>query len=243
VLLAVTAAAWFVITKKLTALQADCEVVVTEQVKDESSHGTSWGKLLSYSSAILFLACLTCGFAKSLYDDWAIPVLDGAFPWLGNSVAKTITIAVPMIAIFGTFFARWLFNRIQNPFFSYLVLCSMLTALTLVMSIAFESNVVLTVGLFVLIAFCVTAVNNTCTSIIPLNMRRYGKSGGIAGIINAFCHIGATIGSVLLGAVSDSSGWSSMFVVACAVCAFMAVCSVVGALYWKKHVARTVHLG
>lgn len=243
VLLAVCAVAWYVVTKKLAVIQASCPVVEIEVAKDEANNKISWVKLLSYSSGILLLACLACNFTKSLYNDWAVPVLDSAFPWLGNSVAKVVAIVVPMVAILGSFVARWLFARFQNPFKSYVIMYLILAVLAWGMSVVFESSVVVTVAIFVLIALGVTTINVTCTSIVPLNMRHYGKSGGIAGIINCFCHLGETIGSVLLGAVSDASGWSAMFVVAGVVCAVVCVTSVVGALYWKKRVTKSVHLG
>ena len=245
ILLVVMAAAWYVLTKKLTGIQATCPIVRVEQTEDEpkAHQGTSWIKMLSYSSGILFIACFACNFSTPAYNDWAVPVLDDVFPWLGNSVAKTITMVVPLIAILGSFLARWLFAKFKNPFKSYVLIYGALFALAFLMSVVFRDNVVVTVAIFVLIALGLTAINNTCTSIVPLNMRRYGKSGGIAGIVNGCCHLGETVGATLLAATATASGWSAMFVLVGTVSAVVAVLSVVGAIYWKKHVAQDIDLG
>ena len=236
VLLVGCAIAWFVITKRLTVAQRSCPVVITHRAEDAEHHKISWVKLLSYSVPILFLACFACNFTKSLYNDWAVPVLDYAFPWLGGAVAKTITIVVPLIAILGSFVARGLFARFKNPFVSYVLLYFAIAVLACVMSVVFKENVVVTVGIFVLIALAVTTVNVTCTSILPLNMRSYGRAGGIAGIINCCCHLGETAGSVLLGHVSDVSGWSSVFIVAAVVGVCVSAICIIGARHWRKNI-------
>lgn len=57
------------------------------------------------------------------------------------------------------------------------------------------------------------AVNNTVTGIVPVRWKTQSNSGRMAGILNAFCYVGSTISSYLLGLVADTFGWGAVMYV------------------------------
>lgn len=56
-------------------------------------------------------------------------------------------------------------------------------------------------------------VNTVLLSFIPLAFAKYNKISGISGFLNFTCYMGATIGGVLSGFMSDRLGWSGVFTV------------------------------
>ena len=69
----------------------------------------------------------------------------------------------------------------------------------------------------------------------PLDRRAVINSGFAAGLLNTFCYVGSTITAYSLGAVSEKSGWNSVFTIMLIVSAAAAAISAAGAVFDRKH--------
>ena len=64
--------------------------------------------------------------------------------------------------------------------------------------------------IFGVLVLLMHAINNIITGIAPLRLRDKTNSGRLAGVLNAFCYVGSTISSYLLGIIADRYGWNTV---------------------------------
>ena len=93
-----------------------------------------------------------------------------------------------------------------------------------------------TVAMFAVVSCAIAAVNNLITGVIPFRLRTVGRSGFFAGIFNAFCYVGSTLASFLLGMLSENSGWNAVILLL--MCTMLAISALAFSFspYWKKKI-------
>ena len=133
---------------------------------------------------------------------------------LDNSTSIILTLALPIVAIFGNAFAV-LVHKKMNDFVHQCALMFFASGIIIAAVIASISTgvfIILLLG-FAAVTLLVSSCNSLITSIFPLFMKGKVNSGLIAGVLNGFCYLGSTISAYGLGAIADGWGWMAVFYV------------------------------
>ncbi|MBO5480116.1 MAG: MFS transporter [Clostridia bacterium] len=169
------------------------------------------------SKEMLVVICLLALFAIAvnlLMDGsrtWVPSILKENFA-LDASFSILLTLCLPLVSIFGNFFANVLYKKTKNFVMSIGLL--FFGAALFIVGVLFSlsiSSFVLCIACFALVSFLTGSCNSTITSIFPLQMKGKVNSGMIAGVLNGFCYVGSTISSYGLGLVADFWGWEAVF--------------------------------
>ena len=178
-----------------------------------------------------------CAIATNLIKDglttWVPSILKDEYA-MADSLSILLTLFLPIVAIFGNFFALRVHIKIPD----YISHCAAIFAIMLgfilfiIGSLTFKVAVFLLIGLIV-VNFLASSLNSLITSIFPMFMRGKVNSGLCAGILNGFCYVGSTISSYGLGAIADNFGWISVFWVFVGCCSFL--CLVWCVYIYLKH--------
>lgn len=192
----------------------------------EKKHGGMGGTLL-----VAFIAACLCGIANGFVKDgvntWVTSVLYEEFG-VSQSFSILLTLLLPLVATFGAMLVKNIHSKIASHsvmnmlfFAASAVLCAgILLSLRL-------HGIVLIMLCFIGVSCTMAMINNVITSVFPLDLRHVMNAGFAAGLLNTFCYVGSTTASYSLGAISQSSGWTPVFVLMLAVClAAGAVCAV-----------------
>ena len=123
---------------------------------------------------------------------------------LDDSLSIILTLALPIVAIFGNAFAVSINKKIPD----YVLQCAItfFYAGIIIVGVIFgmqSQQLVLTLLGFVVVCLLASSCNSVITSIFPLYMKGKVNSGRIAGILNGFCYVGSTISSYGLGWIAD----------------------------------------
>jgi OPA family glycerol-3-phosphate transporter-like MFS transporter len=230
VLVPVVAVIWLIaypaLTRKDEAQQMEEEVVPTPSQTQQIS-----GKM---PKEILVVICFLAFFAIAvnlLMDGsrtWTPKILESKFG-VNDSLSILLTLCLPLVSIFGNFFANVLYKKTNNFIMSIGLL--FFGAALFIVGVIFSlgiSSFVLCIVCFALVSFLTGSCNSTITSIFPLQMKGKVNSGMIAGVLNGFCYVGSTISSYGLGLVADLWGWEAVFYLFLAV---SIVITVIAAVY------------
>lgn len=139
---------------------------------------------------------------------------------LAPSFSIVLSLALPMVSVFGNFFAVTLHKKVPD----FVIQCA-LTFLAagiitgLVIGGLSWGGFALTLICFAMVCFLVSSCNSLITSIFPLYMKDKVNSGMMAGVLNGCCYIGSTAASYGLGLVADTWGWSAVFWLLLGACA------------------------
>lgn len=210
------------LTKKEDTSEEEPLPVATQTPTGEKPKG-----LLSCICLLAMFAIAT-NLVKDGLTTWVPSILKESYG-LSDSLSIILTLALPIVAVFGNVLAQKIYNHVPN----FVGLCSILffsvTALIALVLVFLNTQLfIVTLVLFALVSCFASSSNSTITSIFPLYMKGKINSGMIAGVLNGFCYIGSTISSYGLGLIADSFGWNSVFYLLCGVSAFVAT---VGGVY------------
>ena len=185
--------------------------------------------------SLVFVAAfgIANGFVKDGITTWAPNLIKETFG-LKTSFSIAIMLVLPFISFFGAFAARLIHRKLPND----ITICGLLYAVAgVALALAlllYTKNVVLTVGLFSIVACAMAGINNTLVSAVPFVLRTVGPSGLYAGIIDAACYGGSMLASYLIGFVSDSAGWDGVILVILVLTAAVCALTLLFAVYWKR---------
>ncbi len=166
--------------------------------------------LLAELCVLLLLAVFT-NFIKDGLTTWTPNILYELYDF-PKAASIVMTLALPLLAVSGAFFAVRINRRLAN----HVSLCGAFFAAALISTASLLACLRFGVWATTLCGFAVTvcavsAVNNVLTSMVPFARRDVADSGLLAGLINAFCYVGSTLSSVVLGSLADSRGWNGVF--------------------------------
>ena len=170
---------------------------------------------------IIFTLAL-CGIATNLIKDglgtWIPSILKKMYE-LDNSLSIILTLALPIVSIFGNAFAVFMHKRISDFVYqcALMFFASGIIIAAVIGAVSLNSFVLTLVG-FAAVSLLVSSCNSLITSIFPLFMKGKLNSGLIAGVLNGFCYVGSTLSIYALGSVADKSGWMAVFWVLLFVC-------------------------
>lgn len=181
---------------------------------------------------ILLLAIIN-GFIRDGLTEWTPNIVNSVFG-LEESMSVLITLVLPLFGIAGGFVGAFIYRKLKNPMTCVFVL-NLLTATVFALSLTiFEVAVAITIVLFGIIMCLVIGINNMLVSVIPLNLRIYGRSGTMTGIINTFCYVGSGASPFVLGMIADGKGWNAAVVAMAALAAVGIITSLIGSILWRR---------
>lgn len=210
------------IINKVKSVEEKEEVVAPMADKKESVNP-------SLLMLIIVMLCIY-GVAVNLIKDglttWVPSILNEQYE-LDGALSIILTLALPIVAIFGNAFAICIHKKIPD----FVLQCALMFLISggiiggVIAGIELNQFVITLIG-FTMVCFLISSCNSLITSIFPLFMKGKVNSGRIAGILNGFCYLGSTISSYGLGAIADNFGWITVFWVLLFVC--VGVCAGAG---------------
>lgn len=199
----------------LPGLLTDCESEPNKSISEEQQRCVPCKKsvrnLIPLLSLLAFFGIIT-NLVKDGLITWVPSILKESYN-LDDSLSIILTLALPLISVFGNELALIVHRKI----FNYIYQC----ALTFGVSAFFIAAVIIAFNLnslsiailsFTVVSLLVSSLNSLITSIFPLFMKEKLNSGLIAGILNGFCYVGSTVSSYGLGNIADNSGWYAVFI-------------------------------
>ncbi|MBP3370024.1 MAG: MFS transporter [Clostridia bacterium] len=184
--------------------------------------------------AIYLVICTLaiCGVATNLIKDglstWVPAILKSMYG-LDNSLSIILTLALPLVSIFGNAFAVSVHKRMHDFVHQCAVMffISGILIITVIGGVSLNMVAIMLVG-FAAVSLLISSCNSLITSIFPLFIKGKVNSGLIAGVLNGFCYLGSTLSTYVLGSIADNHGWLTVFWTLLAVCA---VISLLGLIY------------
>ena len=211
--------------------QEEEEEIVTEK----AVQATAFNKpLLLLSIVMLAIYGIATNLIKDGLTTWVPSILKEQYQ-LDSSFSIILTLALPMVALFGNIFAVKLHKKIPDYVLhvAVLFLCSGAIIGGVIAGLSLNQFVLTLLG-FTVVCWLVSSSNSLITSIFPLFMKGKVNSGLIAGILNGFCYLGSTLSSYGLGAIADYADWNAVFWVLFSVCIIVCVGAVVYLLIKRK---------
>ncbi len=196
-------------------------VVKTEEKEAavlEKQGRVSPGKALLVCVGMLALFGVFTNLVKDGLSGWVPSILKEEYG-LGDSLSILLTLALPMVSLFGSALSVRLHKRIPD----FVLLCGILFggsgAVLFGVTAGLKAGALVPIfaGFAVVCLFMATC-NSVITSMFPMFMKGKMNSGMLAGVLNGFCYVGSTLSYYGLGALADHFGWRSVFTVLTAVC-------------------------
>lgn len=204
-------------------------------VKAEAKAGGGMSAFLLLSLAAACLCGIVNGFVKDGVNTWVTSVLYEEFG-VSQSFSILLTLLLPLVATFGAMLVKRIHTKIASHSLMNMLFYAAAAVLCggILLSLKMHS-IVLIMLCFIGVACAMAMINNVITSVFPLDLRHVMNAGFAAGLLNTFCYVGSTAASYSLGALSQSNGWTPVFVLMLAVCVFSAAVCVVTLAIGKKH--------
>ena len=186
---------------------------------------------------VLCLFAVGCNLMKDGLNTWVPTILKETYNF-DDSIAIFLTLFLPIVAVFGTFFAVSLHKKIPDFVTHCLVLFLLMGGLIggILWSLGANQAVVLLLCM-IATSLLASSMNNVITSMFPMYMRGSVNSGMVAGVVDGFCYLGSAISAYGLGTVAENHSWNGVFWLLLGVCGVTAVIwtvYIVLKTIWKK---------
>ncbi len=224
----------FAFDKVSTTAKEEADNIEIEEEKSVGVKNEPFNKsLLFLSIGMLAFYGIATNLIKEGLTTWVPSILKEQYN-LGESLSIALTLALPVVAIFGNLFVIELNKAIKD----YVLLAASLFLFSgIIMGIIIGglslNQFTITLAGFALVSFFTAGSNSLITGIFPLFMKGKVDSGKIAGILNAFCCLGSTLSAYGLGEIADNYGWDMVFWVLLGVCVLVCIIALIYILIKK----------
>lgn len=151
------------------------------------------------------------GFIKDGVTTWVPSVLYESFG-VSPSFSILLTLLLPLVSMAAAAMTKKVHDKIAGHAAMDLVFYSIATLLCGGILLFLHTKTLWAIMLcFIAVACAMSMINNVITSIFPLDHRTLLDAGFAAGLLNTFCYVGSTSATYALGAVSQRSGWNTVF--------------------------------
>lgn len=172
----------------------------------------SIGYILRKTGLWAVLLCCVCnGFVRDGITTWAPTIVADLVGGLAAE-STVVSLIIPTLNILGILLARYCFHIFKDD---ARVCTGCLMTLSAILALALlpaqTSGIVCTL----LLGLCCASVyglNPMLTSMVPMEYAPVGHVALVAGIVDCAIYLGSSLAGVGIGAVSDASGWSAVFV-------------------------------
>ncbi len=208
------------------------EEVKAELSNKEEPQGKSLFQVFGGMTVCLFLVAVIAGFVRDGATSWFPELLKDVYH-MPTSFSIFFTIGLPLVGVFSAIIDKYLISKTKSIFANSLIVGVTIFIVMFILLFAFESSVVLLIGLFMISTLASYILANLLTSLLPLYYKGQLKSGQTAGLINAVTYMGSTLSTLFLGGIVDGYGWIAFMVVFFACGGLIVVMSLIG-LFNKK---------
>lgn len=200
-----------------------------EETEDVAVQTQEMPKKQSVAKSLILLCAVTLGIygvATNIVKDglttWVPTILKEQYK-LDDSLSIILTLALPVVSIFGNALAVKVHKKITDFVVQCAVNCAIAGCIIagVIAGLSLNQFIATVVG-FAAVCLLVSSCNSVITSIFPMFMKGKINSGKMAGILNGCCYLGSTITSYGLGFMADRVGWYPVFWLLFAIC--IAVC-------------------
>jgi len=211
---------------------------LTDKTQNSTASMSVFAMMLSSGFLILVLPatfrCMLDNGAKS----W-VPTMMMESYGITPGTSSFIATLVVMINMSGVFLVKKLYpkyfgnlNVLAGTLFA--VSLPLFAALMLIGKIPMLAAIVLLIASTTVMY----AVNQLMGINIPAVFGKYGKTGTIAGILNAFGSFGIMLGNFVYGYIAENFGWTEVIISWMVLAAVSMVCCFAAAPLWKKFINR-----
>lgn len=196
-------------------------------------------------SIILLLLLAEFSFASYAItgglQSWVPSILKESYN-LSDALSIFMSVLLPLftlsVALISPLLNKLLKNHVLISFLSFIVGAILILVVYLFLDVSW----VLVITLFTFEAIVMGIISNTTTVQVPLTFEGKFDAGFLAGVLNGACYIGQAAATYVLGAVADSSGWTSAFVVLIAIALFSGFLALVFMIYDKFRKKRSTYI-
>lgn len=204
-------------------------------IEEKTEQNATFSKpLLTLWVVMLAIYGVATNLIKDGLTTWVPSILKEQYA-LDSAFSIILTLALPMVALFGNVFAVKVHKKIPDYVLhsAVLFLCSGVIVGGIIAALSLHQFWLTLVG-FAIVCLLVSSSNSLITSIFPLFMKGKMNSGLAAGLLNGFCYLGSTLSAYGLGAIADYAGWIAVFWVLLSVCGVVCIAAIVYLLIKKK---------
>lgn len=208
------------------------------------------GRVFSVGMAFTALTIVANGILKDGLDLWIPTVLSEKFiP--DSATVSLICSLLPVINISGAYIAHFIYTRFRldelatcGVMFAISLLC--LSAATVMIKLTPAKEIGYMVGgsdiaaavlitvLFALSSSAMFGANTMLLTFIPLHYGRAGLASSVSGMLDCFSYAAAAVSNIAIGMLSESFGWSTVFIFFIASAAFGGIVSFSGHAKMKE---------
>jgi sugar phosphate permease len=198
--------------------------------------------LLTLSNPALWLFGMSLGLLNSCrygFLDWGVSHLMSAQNiGVGKATLNYVVLAVGAVA--GSYLAGWATDRFfggrRAP-----VICTLLIALSL-LTLAYQQVSAVsawgTVGLLVVIGFCIYGPQVLLVGTAPADMAKHGTAAAAAGFVNFLGYMGASAADFVTGYYKERGGWQTVIYIWAG---WALAAAVFAGLLWNHSAKREEH--
>ena len=154
----------------------------------------------------ILLIILLQGIMRDGVTTWMPSYIDEVYH-LGASVSILSSAVLPVISILSVSASSWIHSRAGDEFRGAVTIWIIALACVLPLMFFYSSQAVLSVLLMSVLTGCRHGVNLMFISIYPSRFSDTPYMATIAGIVNAFTYVGASISNYGFAALSENYGW------------------------------------
>lgn len=228
---------WAISTKKLNLYKNEKTEQTVKQVSDISFKGLV--KILAVSGCFILLIPIAIqGTLKDSVTQWMPTFFNSNFN-LGTDISIVLTMALPVVNVFGAYIAKAVNRLMKNEMNTSLVFFTTALVFLIIMLFAGINNSVFALICLAVITTCMHAVNVMFITMVPLNFSKYGCTSTVGGLLNSFAYIGCGALNIAAGKVlTDGSSWNKLFVFWMIICVIAIALTALCAVIWKRFKAE-----
>ena len=235
------AVVWVFIISKIERARANGEI--EEDDVPKTSKDTLGASRISRAFIATFvfigIVAVANGFIKDGVNNWLPKLLRDEFA-VDDSLSISLTFLLPVFSIFGSIFARRVYMMLKNHLLLNGIFYGVAFALSFGVFLIYPMrSVPLTMILFIGLACMMAAINNVITGMFPLDNRDKMNPGLCAGLLDTLCYLGSSSAGILLGVVSQNSGWRSVLIILFALTASAAAICLLFSLLSSKGLRKS----
>lgn len=158
----------------------------------------------------VIIAGIINGTLRDSVNAWIPTVVSDLFG-TDASFAAMISVAVPIMSIFGSYIAKAIDKRVHSELKTTGILFLVCSVCAVLVHLIGEVNVYLTVALLAISITATLGVNTMIVVLYPMRFANVGSSGAVTGFLNSTCCFAAGATSTIYGLLAESSGWHVVF--------------------------------
>ncbi len=216
-----------------TALEETSTAVPTEA--ETAKTKAKLTKAVLIGLVIMITAGMFTQYTREGLNAWVPSILYDVYG-LPTTLSIALTLLLPLLSSFSNFTLVILERKCKDFLLLSLLFVGIASvAMATLIGCYSLNSAVITLGCFIIVSMCCSAIANITTNHIPLYYRDKFDTGSMAGIGQGMCYIGSTLSTYTLGLVADNGGWYNVFLVLGGVILFSCLMCVAAKFFTREH--------